>query len=121
MSEQLIRIEQGTWYYFTVDLDFKGYAAFTFERYITLKDRVAALVHFNQPKYFSTQDLLLVPYLPGVDYFTSKEEDILSVWTVDGTKLHGLDQVDLSPDWPGNVLDKAAITPSKETAAKWTK
>ena len=60
MSESLIRIEQGTWYYFTVDLDFEGYAAFTFERYVTLKDRVAALVHFNQPKYFSTQDLLLV-------------------------------------------------------------
>lgn len=121
MSESLIRIEQGTWYYFTVDLDFNGFVAFTFKRFIKLKDRVAALVHFDQPKYFATQDLLLVPSGLIPDYFKSREEDILSVWTMSGSGLLGVGQVDLSLDWPDNILDKAAITPSKDTAAKWTR
>jgi hypothetical protein len=113
-------IDQGTWYYFTVDLNFEGYAAFRFERYVQTNDRAAALVTFLEPKYFSTTKLLLLPYSTDKGYFAADDSDILSVWTFDGSNLDGAEAVDLKAAWPSNILDKAAITPSRKTAERWT-
>jgi hypothetical protein len=117
---QRTSIEQGTWYYFTVDRNFKGYATFKFERYVQANDRAAALVTFLESKYFSTNKLLLLPYNPDQGYFQAHDHEILSVWTFDGNILQDATAIDLKRDWPTNVLDKAAITPSRQTAEKWT-
>ena len=113
-------IEQGTWYYFTVDLDFKGFAAFKFERYIHANDRDAALITLLQPKYFSTNKLLLLPYNQDQRYFQARDDNILTVWTFDGSMVQDAGAIDLRAKWPNNILDKAAITPSRQTAERWT-
>lgn len=117
---QLVAIEQGTWYYFTVDLDFEGYAPFTFERYVRANDRDAAIVTLLEPKYFSTRKLVLLPYGREAGYFKAKDEDILNVWTFDGSAIGDAMEIDLKREWPNNILDKAAITPSRATAERWT-
>lgn len=113
-------IEQGTWFYFTVDLDFVSFAAFKFERYVHANDRDAALITFLQPKYFSTNKLLLLPYNKDKGYFQARDDDILNVWTFDGSMVQDAAEIDLKTNWPNNILDKAAITPSRQTAEKWT-
>jgi len=121
-EKSIVRIEEGTWYYFTVDLNFEGFASLRFIRYIDVNnDRNAALVHFLDRDYFDTRDLILLPYTSDKEYFKAKPSDILSMWTFDGSALGEADIVDLKTDWPHNILDKAAITPSIETAKNWTK
>jgi hypothetical protein len=120
MGDRLIRIQEGTWFYFSVDLDFKGFAAFTFERFVEANDRRAALVTFTQQKYFSSKVLLLLPSTTDNDYFKARENEILSVWTFDGTQQKDAMTVDLRTEWPKNIWDKAAVTPSRETALQWT-
>jgi len=115
-----ISIEQGRWFYFTVDLDFHGFAEFEFERFLQAGDREGALVNFVEPKFFPVTKLILLPYTPGSGYFKSSEEEILSVWTFDGSAVGNAESVDLKSGWPNNILDKAAITPSLATAQKWT-
>lgn len=118
----LISIEQGTWYYFTVDLNFEGFALFSFVRYVDVNDgRKAAIVRFLDKDYFPTKDLLLLPYTKKLDFFRAKSDEILSVWTFNASNIRNAEMIDLKSDWPKNILDKAAITPSIETAIKWTK
>jgi hypothetical protein len=119
---ELISIEQGIWYYFTVDLDFPGFASFQFVRFIDVNsDRKAAIIRFLDQDYFPTRDLLLLPYSRGTDYFKAKPDEILSVWTFDASKIGDVSTVDLKSGWPKNILDKAAITPSLEKAKKSTR
>jgi hypothetical protein len=117
----LISIENGLWYYFTVDLDFEGFASFKFVRYIKVNgDRRGAIVEFQDQDYFRTRHLLLLPYTREADYFQAPLNAMLSVWTFDASTLGDTETVDLQAQWPGNILDKAAITPSIDTAIKWT-
>ena len=119
MNSRLVSIEDGTWYYFTVDLDRQGFGAFTFERFIEANDRRAALVRFCERTYFSLQRVVLLPYSRDADYFRCHETEILSVWTFDGSGVGKSKSIDLAAGWPNNILDKAAITPSPNTAANW--
>jgi hypothetical protein len=117
-----VRIEEGVWYYFTLDLSFDGFASLEFIRYVNVNnDRKAVLVRFLDKDYFNTRELILLPYTRDKDYFKAKPPDILSVWTFDGSKVDDAENVDLETDWSNNILDKAAITPSIETANDWTK
>ena len=119
--DSLISIEDGKWYYFTVDGDLEGFASFKFVRYIDVNgDRKGAIVKFLDKDYFRTRRLLLLPYTREPDYFKSSLDEILSVWTFDASKIGDAEMVDLRPKWPSNILDKAAITPSIDTAIKWT-
>jgi hypothetical protein len=43
------------------------------------------------------------------------------VWTFDASKILKNDFVDLKSEWPKNILDKAIITPSINTAIEWTR
>jgi hypothetical protein len=49
-----------------------------------------------------------------------KPDEILSVWTFAASKIGDATTIDLKSDWPRNILDKAAITPSIERAKKST-
>lgn len=120
MNLRATPIEEGTWYYCTVDLDFDGFASFIFQRFVEADDRTAVLVRFNEPKYFSSQTLLLFPSSTDPDFFRAGEDEILTVWTFDGTAIGTKSTVDLKPHWPQGILDKAAITPSLKTAQQWT-
>ena len=121
-NRHLINIEQGTWYYFTVDLNFAGFASFNFVRYIDVKeDRKAAIVRFLDKDYFPSRDLLLLPNTRKSNFFRAKLEEILSVWTFNASEIGDAKTIDLESDWPKNILDKAGITPSIETARHWTK
>ena len=121
-NSKMISIEQGSWYYFTVDLNFSGFASFNFVRYIDVNgDRKGAIVRFLDKDYFSTRDLLLLPYTRESDFFKAKPDEILSVWTFDASKIGFAETVDLKSDWSRNILDKAAVTPSIETAKKFTR
>ncbi len=120
MDNAIQSIQTGTWYYFTVDLDHEGYAPFSFEKFIQTNDRVAALVNFPDKLFFSSRKILLLPYSNEANYFQCSDSETLSVWAFDGTGLENLDFVDLASNWPHNILDKAAITPSQDTATKWT-
>jgi hypothetical protein len=121
-KSEMVSIEQGTWYYFTVDLNFPGFASFNFLRYINANDeRKEAIVRFLDKDYFPTRDLLLLPFTRENDYFWAKPDEILSVWTFDASKIGNAETVDLKSDWSRNILDKAAITPSLGTAKKFTK
>jgi len=121
-KKSIIKIEDGVWYYFTVDLNFEGFASFRFIRYIDVNnDRKAALVQFLDKDYFETRKLLLLPDTRDKDYFKAKPSDILTVGTFDGSKVGNAETVDLKTNWPKNILDKAAITPSIEVAEYWTK
>ncbi len=118
-SSKLISIEQGTWYYFTVDLSFAGFASFNFVRYIDVNnERKAAIVHFLDKDYFPTRDLLLLPYTRKSNYFKAKQDEILSVWTFDASNIGNAETIDLKSGWSKNILDKAVITPSIERAMK---
>ena len=109
----LINIEQGIWYYFTVDLNFTGFASFNFVRYIDVNnDRKAAIIRILDKDYFPTRDLLLLPYSRKPNYFR--------VWTFNASNIGNIESIDLKSDWPKNILDKAAITPSIERAKKAT-
>ncbi len=115
-------IEQGTWYYFTTDLELEGFASFTLTRFIDVNgDRRGAIVHFVDRDYFCTRDLLLVPYSRKPNYFRAKADEVLFVWTFDASKLAAAPTADISCGWPENILDKGAITPSRECALKWTR
>jgi len=121
-KENLIGIEEGAWYYFTVDLDYEGFVPFQFVRYIDVNgDRMGAVVELSGDYYFRTRKLILLPYTQEPDYFRAEPNMILSVWTIDGSKIGDAETVDVKSKWPRNVLDKAAITPSIDTAIKWTK
>jgi hypothetical protein len=120
-AKQLIGVEEGTWYYFTTDLSFIGFASFTFVRYVDVNnERKAAIVHFLDQDYFPTRELLLLPYNRKADYFRAEPSTILPVWTFDASVIGAAPSVDLASAWPKNILDKAAITPSIETARRWT-
>jgi hypothetical protein len=120
-KSDLISIEQGTWYYFTVDLNFTGFASFNFVRYIDVNgDRKAAIVRFLDRDYFPTRDLFLLPHSRKKDYFKARLNEMLSVWTFDASKIENATTIDLKSDWPKNILDKAAITPSIERARQAT-
>jgi hypothetical protein len=122
MKEEQVSIEQGTWYYFTVDLNFKGFLPFRFLRYIDVNgDRNGAVVEFTEDSYFSTKELILLPSTRESDYFRVEPSGILTVWTFDASNLGDRKTVDLASGWSGNILDKAAVTPSMDTAIKWTK
>src|SRR5687767_12381885 len=100
-KEILISIEHGTWYYFTVDLNFEGFASFEFVRYIDVNsDRKAAIVRFLDKDYFPTKDLLLLPYTRKKNFFRAKPDEILSVWTFDASKIGDVETIDLNSDWP---------------------
>ncbi len=115
-------IEEGTWYYFTTDLQLEGFAAFTLTRFIDVNgDRRGAIVRFLDRDYFPSRDLLLVPYSRKPNYFRAGPQEILCVWTFDACGLDAAQTVDIAAGWPRNILDKAAITPSRECALKWTK
>jgi hypothetical protein len=117
-----VSIEQGTWYYFTVDLSFKGFLPFRFLRYIDVNsDRMGALVELTESSHFSAKQLILLPYTREPDYFRVEPSGILSVWTFDGSNLGDAKTIDLESKWPHNILDKAAIAPSIKTADEWTK
>ena len=119
---EIVRIENGIWYYFTVDLNFDGFASFSFIRYVNVNDdRDAAIIRFLDKDYFETRELILLPHIKDADYFKATPDDILSVWTFDGSDIGDAESIDLKSDWPHNILDKAAITPSIETAKEWTK
>lgn len=121
-EKTIVSIEDGTWYYFTVDLNFDGFASLEFIRYMNVNDdRNAALVRFLDKDYFNANELILLPYTRDDDYFRAKSNDVLSVWTFDGSNVVDAKTADLKTDWPNNILDKAAITPSIETAKSWTK
>ena len=121
-KSELTSIEQGTWYYFTVDLSFTGFASFNFVRYIDVNgDRMAAIVRFLDKDYFPTRYLLLLPYTKKKDYFKAKSDEILLVWTFDASKIEDATTIDLQSAWPKNILDKAAITPSIQEAKKATR
>ena len=114
-------IEEGTWYYFTVDLNFEGFASFRFLRFLNVNDdRTAALVELQDRDYFKSRKLILLPYTRETDYFKTEPEGVLSVWTFDGSKVGSEETIDLKSEWPRNILDKAAITPSSQVALKWT-
>ncbi len=118
----LVSIEQGIWYYFTVDLNFEGFASFNFVRYIDVNgDRKAAIVRFLDRDYFPTRDLLLLPSTRKRDFFLAGADELLSVWAFDASGIGAAETVDLAAAWPKNILDKAAITPSIELARKWTR
>ena len=118
----LIGIEEGTWYYFTVDLAYEGFVPFQFVRYIGVNgDRTGAAVELLGDYCFRTKKLILLPYTHAPDYFRAEPNMILSVWTIDGSKIGDDETVDVKSKWLRNVLDKAAITPSIDTAIKWTK
>jgi hypothetical protein len=112
-------ITEGTWYYFTLDLDFKGYASFRFRRFLKANDRTAALVEFVEPKFFSTRELLLLPCETRENFFFAEPHEILSIWTFDGSNMRTAESVDLRSQWTSGIMDKAAITPSQATAAQW--
>jgi hypothetical protein len=119
--EPQVSIEQGRWFYFPVDLDFKGFAELEFLRFVRTNDRQAAIVRFLQPKYFQTTSLILVPSDPTTDSFVITQSDILSVWTFDGSFVQDHEQfVDLKRGWPNNIMDKAAITPSRAMVERFT-
>ncbi|HEX6126942.1 MAG TPA: hypothetical protein VFZ23_16330 [Pyrinomonadaceae bacterium] len=116
-----ISIEGGTWYYFTTDLNFKGFLPFRFLRFLDVNgDRNGAVVEFIAGSFFETTKVILLPYTKEPDYFRVEEDGLLPVWTFDGSDSESLSTVDLQTDWPQNILDKAAITPSIENARKWT-
>ncbi len=120
--EPLTSIEQGIWYYFTVDLNFEGFASFNFVRYIDVNgDREAAIVRFLDKDYFPTRDLLLLPSTRKRRFFLAKADELLSVWTFDASGIGAAETIDLASAWPKNILDKAAITPSIEVARKFTR
>lgn len=120
-KSELISIEQGTWYYFTVDLNFTGFASFNFVRFIDVNaDRKAAVVRFLDKDYFPSRDLLLLPYTRKKDYFKAKADKILLVWTFDASTIGDATTIDLKSNWPKNILDKAAITPSIDEAKRAT-
>ncbi len=120
-KKNLISIEQGTWYYSSVDLNFTGFAALNFVRYIDVNgDREAAIVRFLDKDYFPTRDLLLLPYSSKKNYFRASSEETLAVWTFNATNIGDVETIDLKSDWPKNILDKAVITPSIEIAKKLT-
>ncbi|MFC1579619.1 hypothetical protein ACFL4N_01765 [Thermodesulfobacteriota bacterium] len=120
-EKSVVSIEEGSWYYFTVDLDFDGFASLNFIRYLNVNnDRKAALVKILDKDYFNTKTLILLPYTKDEDYFKASPSDFLSVWAFDGSEIDDEDSIDLKTDWPKNILDKAAITPSIETAKEWT-
>jgi hypothetical protein len=120
-KNELISIEQGTWYYFTVNLSFPGFASFNFVRYIDVNNnRKAAIVRLLDQDYFSTRELLLLPYTRKKDYFRAKPDKILLVWTFDASRIGDAPTIDLKSDWPKNILDKAAITPSIDEAKRAT-
>jgi hypothetical protein len=122
VSEEKISLEQGTWYYFTVDLSFNGFLPFRFLRYIDVNgDRKGALVEFTKGSYFPTRLLILLPYTREPDYFKVEPNGVQLVWSFDGSNVGDAETVDLESDWPANILDKAAITPSIDTAKEWTK
>ncbi len=115
-------IEQGTWYYFTTDLELEGFASFTLTRFIDVNgDRRGAIIHLLDRDYFCSRDLLLVPYSRKPEYFRAGPDEVLFVWTFDASGLGATQTVDISCGWPNNILDKGAITPSRECAVKWTK
>ncbi len=120
-SPQGTGIEQGTWYYFTTDLELEGFASFTLRRFIDVcGDRRGAVVQFLDRDYFCTRDLLLVPYSRKPEYFRAGPQEVLFVWTFDASALGAAQTVDISSGWPHNILDKGAITPSRACAQKWT-
>ncbi len=123
-KSNLINIEQGTWYYFTADLNFPGFASFNFVRFIDVNnERKAAIVRFLDKDYFPTRDLLLLPYSRKPNYFRAKPNEMLSVWTFNASNIGDVEAVDLKSDWSKNILDKAVITPSieraKESTGQW--
>jgi hypothetical protein len=121
-KREMIGSEQGTWYYFTVDLNFPGFASFNFVRYINVNDdRTAAIIKLLDKDYFPTRDLLVLPYTKEPNYFKVKPDEMLSVWTFDASKIGNAETIDLKSGWSKNILDKAAITPSIETAKRFTK
>ena len=123
-KSERISIEQGTWYYLTMDYRFLGFASFNFVKYIDAIDvngtRKAAIVRFLDKDYFPTQDLLLLPYRRKRNYFRARPDELLYVSTFDASKIGDAYMVDLISGWPINILDRAAITPSIETARQWT-
>ena len=121
-DQEKISIKQGTWYYFTVDLNFEGFLPFRFLKYIDVNgDRMGAVIELTEGSYFSTNQLILLPYTREPDYFKVESSSILSVWTFDGSNVGDEKTIDLESKWPNNILDKAAITPSEKTAKEWTK
>lgn len=114
-------IEDEIWYYFTTDLSFEGFASFKFLRFLNVNDdRTAALVELQDRDYFKSRKLILLPYTRETDYFKTEPEGVLSVWTFDGSNVGNEETIDLKLEWPRNILDKAAITPSSQVALKWT-
>jgi len=110
----------GTWYYFTVDLNFEGFRVIRFKRFIDVNaDRMAIVVEMDN-SYFLSNELILLPYDRKPDYFNIAPKDICSVWTFNGSDIGESETIDLKTNWPNNILDKAAITRSRETAEKWT-
>lgn len=120
--KQLVSIEHGVWYYFSWELDFEEFVAFSFARYIDVNaDRKAAIVSFLEKYHFPTRDLLLLPYTRKRDFFRARSGEILAVWTFDASGIGDAETIDLVSAWPKNILDKGAITASIEVARKWTK
>jgi hypothetical protein len=78
-------------------------------------------VKFTEGSFFDTETVIWVPYTREPDYFKANANGLLPVWTFDGTGLAESDTADLGTDWPHNILDKAAITPSLAKAKEWTK
>ena len=121
-KNERISIEQGTWYYITMDYLFQGFASFSFVKYTDVIDGIgngikrAVIVRFLDKGYFPIQDLLLVPYRRNRNYFKARSDEALSVSTYDASKFGNAYMVDLKSEWPNNMLDRAAITPSFEKA-----
>jgi hypothetical protein len=68
-----ISIEDGIWYYFTIDLSFEGFASFRFIKYINVNnDRNGAIVNMLDKDYFLSRNILLLPYTDESDYFKIK-------------------------------------------------
>lgn len=78
------------------------------------------MVEFIADSFFKTKKVILLPYTKEPNYFSVEEHGLLPVWTFDASNSENLPTVDLQTDWPRNILDKAAITPSLENAKKWT-
>lgn len=115
------KIEDEIWYYFTTDFSFEGFASFKFLRFLNVNDdRTAALVELQDRDYFKSRKVILLPYTRETDYFKTEPEGLLPVWTFDGSKVGNEETIDLKSEWPRNILDKAAITPSSQIALKWT-
>src|SRR5512142_2460433 len=106
-----LSIEQGTWYYFSTDLELEGFASFTLTRFVDVNgDRRGALIRSLDRDYFPSRDLLLVPYSRKPEYFRAKPGEVLCVWTFDAAGVAPAAQsVDISCGWPANMLDKGAI------------